>query len=297
MNNFSISQLQQYSGIKAHTIRIWEQRYNALNPTRTDGNTRYYDNDQLRRLLNIVSLVNTDYKVSEVCVMPDDKLFRLVKDRLVLKSEENSSEEYFIAQLIAAGMCYNAITFEKIFSVCINKLGLKVTYVKVIYPLLYRIGIMWRSNILPTAQEHFISNLIRQKLFSKIDKLPQAKTSQDTWLLFLPENEFHEIGLLFSYFMIRKAGKNVVYLGSSVSLQTVTEAIKEIHPSRLLLFFVHNDEAQVCENYCNTLTKSFKNLKIYLSGSENLISKIKKGKSINWMRSVTELESELKNTV
>ena len=297
MNNFSISQLQQYSGIKAHTIRIWEQRYNALNPTRSDGNTRYYDNDQLRRLLNIVSLIHSDYKVSEVCSMPDDKLFSLVKDRLGSKSEESSSEEYFVSQLIAAGMCYNAFTFEKIFSVCISKLGLTVTYVKVIYPLLYRIGLMWRSNILPTAQEHFISNLIRQKLFSEIDKLPQAKTSKDTWLLFLPENEFHEIGLLFSYFMIRKAGKNVVYLGSSVSLKTVTESIKEIHPSRLLLFFVHNDEAHVCENYCNTLAKSFKNLKIYLSGSENLISKIKKGKSITWMRSVTELESELKITV
>ena len=294
MNNFSISQLQQFSGIKAHTIRIWEQRYNALNPNRSEGNTRYYDNDQLRRLLNIVSLMDSNYKVSELCLMPDEKLFSLIKNKLVLHSEEKSSTTYFVSQLIAAGMFYDTNAFEKIFSVCINRFGITNTYVKIIYPLLDRIGIMWSSDSMPPAQEHFMSNIIRQKLFSEIDKLPPAKTTKDTWLLFLPENEFHEIGLLFSYFLIRKAGKKVIYLGGSVPLQTLILSVNEINPSNLLFFFVHNDDEEECEKYCNTLTKNFGKLKIYISGNEKLISNIKKGKSINWIRSIGELQKELK---
>lgn len=294
MNNFSISQLQQFSGIKAHTIRIWEQRYNALNPIRSAGNTRYYDGDQLRRLLNIVSLMDSDHKVSELCSMPDEKLFDLIKARLLSKPGDSSSAQYFIPQLIAAGMNYDTAGFEKIFSSCISRFGITDTYIKVIYPLLDRIGLMWASNSLPPAQEHFMSNIIRQKLFSEIDQLPLAKQPEEAWILLLPENEFHEIGLLFSYFLIRKAGKRVIYLGSSVPLQTLSDAIKEINPSSLLLFFVHNVLEEECEKYCNTLTKNFGKLRIYLSGNEKLIGNIKKGRSIGWIRSVDELEKILK---
>jgi hypothetical protein len=247
MNNFSISQLQQFSGIKAHTIRIWEQRYNALTPNRSEGNTRYYDDSQLRRLLNIVSLMDSEYKVSELCLMPDEKLFNLIKSKLVSNSVEASSAAYFVSQLIAAGMCYDVAAFEKIFSTSIKKFGIRDTYIKVIYPLLDRIGLMWSCDTMPPAQEHFISNIIRQKLFSAIDELPPAKSLKDTWLLFLPENEFHEIGLLFSYYVIRNAGKRVVYLGSNLPLDTLISAAKDINPSNLLFFLVHNDAPGECE--------------------------------------------------
>lgn len=293
MNNFSISQLQQFSGIKAHTIRIWEQRYNALRPNRSEGNTRYYDGDQLRRLLNIVSLMDS-YKVSELCSMPDEKLFVLIKTRLTSGSEGDSPTEYFISQLIAAGMSYDSAAFENLFSSCISKIGITDTYIKVLYPLLDKIGLMWASDVIPPAQEHFISNIIRQKLFSEIDKLPQAKSSADKWILFLPENEFHEIGLLFSHYLIRKAGKKVIYLGSSVPLQTLSDAIKEINPSSLLLFFVHNDEEDAREKYCNTLSKNFGKTNVYIAGKEKLVSTIKKGRGITWIHSVHDLEKILK---
>ena len=293
MNNFSISQLQQFSGIKAHTIRIWEQRYNALTPNRSEGNTRYYDDSQLRRLLNIVSLMDTDYKVSELCSMPDEKLFNLIKSRLLSKSAESSSTEYFVSQLIAAGMCYDVAAFEKVFSICIEKFGIKNTYVKVIYPLLDRIGLMWSCDTMPPAHEHFISNIIRQKLFSAIDALPPAKSLKDTWLLFLPENEFHEIGLLFSYYLIRNAGKRVVYLGNNVPLDTLIAAVKEISPSNLLFFLVHNDAPGECEKYCNTLIKNFGKIKIHLAGNKNIIGKIKTGKQIKSIGSPADLEKEI----
>ena len=114
MNLFSISQLSRYSGIKPHTIRAWEQRYNALKPVRSEGNTRYYDNSQLRRLLNIVSLADSEHKLSELCEMPDKRLFHLVNERVQDTIDRTGREEYFISQMIAAGMSYDEQHFEKI---------------------------------------------------------------------------------------------------------------------------------------------------------------------------------------
>ena len=135
MNTFSIADLEQYSGIKAHTIRIWEQRYNALKPNRTEGNTRFYDNSQLKRLLNIVSLMDSDYKISEICLMNDKKINELLDERLNLSLDENNIFEYFISQILISGIEYNQDLFDKIFQNCVSKFGLKVTYINVLYPL------------------------------------------------------------------------------------------------------------------------------------------------------------------
>jgi hypothetical protein len=293
MNHFSISQLQQFSGIKAHTIRIWEQRYNALRPNRSEGNTRYYDGDQLRRLLNIVSLMD-EHKVSELCAMRDNDLFDLIQKRLLVKRSENSSADYFVSQLIAAGMEYDTAEFEKVFSACILRFGVKDSYTNVIYPLLNRVGLLWAGDVIPPGQEHFISNLIRKKLFSEIDKFPPANGKADTWLLFLPENEFHEIGLLLGYFLLRQAGKKVIYLGSSVPLQAVIDSVKQIDPSSLLLFFVHNDLEEAYETYCKTLSRHFGKLNIYIAGPEKLADHIKQAKGLRIIHTVEALEKLIK---
>lgn len=292
MNLFSISELQKFSGIKAHTIRVWEQRYNALNPIRSEGNTRYYDNTQLRRLLNIVSLLESDYKVSELCSMSDETIFKLLegKQKGTLLSDE--SNEYFISQLISAATSFDEIHFEKIFSNCMLRLGMKQTYTKVIYPMLNRIGLMWTTGAISPAYEHFSSNIIRQKLFSAIDSLPPAKSKQ-SWLLFLPENEFHEIGLLFSHYLIRQSGKKVIYLGNNVPFETLISAVSDINPTHLLFFLVHHDKSEDSQDYLNELKKNFGKTKIHLSGNEKLISKLKMGKECNWIHSVEELEKQL----
>jgi len=293
MNLFSISQLQQFSGIKAHTIRIWEQRYNALNPTRSEGNTRYYDNSQLRRLLNIVSLLETDYKVSELCMMTDQMHFKLLEKHFRDTEVIEGKNEYFISQLIAAATSFDEAHFEKIFSSCVLRLGMRNTYINVIYPMLNRIGLMWSIGTLSPAYEHFSSNIIKQKLFTAIDSLPPAKSSSNSWLLFLPENEFHEIGLLFSYFLLRQAGKKVIYLGSNLPFETLTRAIEEIQPAHLFFFLVHHDIPEASEEYLKKLKKNSVKVKIHVSGNEKLLSKLKIGKEINWIRSVEELEKQL----
>src|SRR5690606_23340275 len=142
MDLFSISQLSQFSGIKAHTIRMWEQRYNALSPQRSEGNTRYYDNRQLMRLLNIVSLMDEGYKVSELCRLSDGELTQRLKEAET-KHQLQNPEEYYVSQLIAAGMNYDEWHFEKTFSHCLLRMGMKQTYLKVLYPLISRMGLMW----------------------------------------------------------------------------------------------------------------------------------------------------------
>jgi len=290
---FSISQLQQFSGIKAHTIRIWEQRYNALSPNRSEGNTRYYDNSQLKRLLNIVSLMDSEYKISELCAMPDKTLFALVNDQLKKHSIVNEEGDYFASQLLAAGMSYDEAGFARVFSTCLQRMGMKDTYTKVVYPLLERIGLMWAADTMPPAREHFMSNIIRQKLVWAIDTLPVAKTTKNSWLLFLPEDEFHEIGLLFAQYMIRKAGNPVYYLGGSVPFETLQQAVKEISPDNFLFFMVHYDDPENVQAYLNQLTKTFTRISIHLSGNTKLISQIKLAKQVQWIKTVKELEDRI----
>ncbi len=293
MNSFTISQLQQFSGIKAHTIRMWEQRYNALNPNRTDGNTRYYDNSQLRRLLNIVSLMNTEFKVSELCCMTDDELYKHLDKQLNSSVVTDEKTEYFVSQLIASAVYYDEVNFDKIFSNAILRFGLKETYKQVIYPLLFRIGLMWANSTFPPAQEHFISNLIRQKLFAAIDALPPAKQNNDLWLLLLPENEFHEISLLFAHYMLKYEGKKVIFLGCNVPIEVVNSSFNNIKPTHLLFFLVHHSDIESAQKYLNDLKSAFPDTKIFYSGNEKLMDKIVPVINSKWVSTVQIFEAEL----
>ena len=293
MNLFSISQLQQFSGIKAHTIRMWEQRYNALKPDRSEGNTRYYDNIQLKRLLNIVSLMSAGFKVSDLCILPDEKLFTLLDEHLKDPLPQDETASYFISQLLAAGTAFDETHFEKIFSSCALRLGIRNTYTRVIYPMLTRIGMMWLTDKISPASEHFISNFIRQKRFVAIDSLPPPKSTGKTWMLFLPENEFHEMGLLLSHYLIRQSGDKVIYLGSNVPLDTLMLIKSQVNPAHLLLFFVHQNDPEELQKYLTGLKKNFNHAKIHISGSEKLPGLIKNGNQFNWIHSVEDLEKEL----
>jgi MerR family transcriptional regulator, light-induced transcriptional regulator len=291
MNLFSISQLQQYSGIKAHTIRIWEQRYNGLTPTRSEGNTRYYDNNQLRRLLNIVSLMDSGYKISQLCSMTDAELFDLLGRQLNDSTRENEKTGYYIMQLIAAGMALDDAGFGKILSTCLKHSGIRKTYIDVIYPMLEKLGLMWTENKLAPSYEHFISNLLKQKFYALIDELPPASSSKNWWVLFLPEDEFHEIGLLFANLLLRINGQKVIYLGANTPFATLKQTVEEVNPSALLLFLVHFDEPEQTQKYLDCLAGVFKNQEIFISGNEKLISQLKPGNNIHWLKTVDDLEA------
>lgn len=294
MNLFSISQLSQFSGIKPHTIRIWEQRYNAFKPNRSDGNTRYYDDSQLRRLLNIVSLMESGHKVSSLCSMADNDLYLLVSNLNTFETSE--STEYFISQLIAAGINYDTGYFELIFSDCVLKFGMKDAYMKVIYPMMERIGLMWATDSLPTAHEHFISNIVRQKILAVLDSIESPDPESENWLLFLPENEFHEVGLLYAHLVIRLSGKKVIYLGSNLPVESVISAVRDIEPDNLLMFLVHYDLPEQIQTNLNKLNNSFTGNKIYLAGNNKLISQIHLNSNMEYLQSIESLEVVLNSS-
>lgn len=291
MTLYSISQLSQFSGIKPHTIRMWEQRYNALKPIRSGGNTRYYDSTQLRRLLNIVSLLDMEFKVSELCSMPDEKLFKLVEE-YSHNFEEHEPLEYYISQLIAAGMDYDEHHFEKILSHCFLKYGIQITYQRIIHPTVVRVGVYWTSNNIPPAQEHFITNLFRQKLSMGIDSLPPAE-KEESWLLYLPEGEFHEIGLLYAHYLIKLSGRKVIYLGANLPLTSVIDAVKDTNVENLLFFMVHYDQPEQVSEYLDELYTEFKEKEIFLAGNNKLIDQLNLKENFRFLKDVEALEEIL----
>ena len=297
MNLFSISELQQFSGVKAHTIRVWEQRYEALKPERSEGNTRYYDGSQLRRLLNIVSLMNGDFKVSELCSMPDEKLNELLETQLTKNISPDYATEYLISQLIAASMEFSEEKFDKLFSNAVLRFGIKGTYLRVIYPSLMRLGILWAKDVLPPAQEHFITNLIRQKLHTAIDALPPPTLPKKSWLLFLMEDELHETGLLFAHYLLRKAGHKVIYLGSNVPFASIESAVNELNITKILFFLVRKNDADNDLKKINRMKKIFPSQKIYMASDPSRLSSLKNSKNFNRLFSVEDLEAQINNNV
>lgn len=291
MNRFSISDLARFSGIKPHTIRIWEQRYQAFSPDRTPGNTRNYDGADLKRLLNIVSLRDLGYKVAELCGMSDETLGELVSQ--LYSSGKSGHLEHFVSQLLYAGINFDEMSFDKILSHCLLRFGMEDTYTDIIYPLLDRAGLMWTAGALHPAQEHFISNLIRQKLITAIDSLPAPQTNSPKWLLFLPEDEYHEIGLIFAHFLLVRRGQKVVYLGSSVPLATLKDAVERIHPDCLLLFLVRRDFPESVIAYLKDLRGCFPKGKLFVSGNEKLLEQVSPAHNVQKLSSMYNLEEVL----
>jgi methanogenic corrinoid protein MtbC1 len=221
--------------------------------------------------------------------MKDTEIKNLIEDYLAQDGSPDVIADHFTKQMISAGLNYDLPAFEKSFSACFLKLGIKDTYTKVIYPFLSKVGIMWRKDDLCPAQEHFVSNLVRQKLFTIIDALPSSSDSNDKWILFLPEDEEHEIGLLYSYFMLRSMNKDVIYLGSRVPVDSLKDAVSKTGATNLFFFYVAANSEENLEKYINTLSREFKKQTIYISGNIDVLKKIKFKANIKHVKSPEDL--------
>ena len=210
---YSIKELENLSGIKAHTIRIWEKRYNLIEPHRTTTNIRYYTDQELKKILNVALLNRHGIKISNIAKLTDREL----KEEILRVSNSNPTVENIIDTLIIAMIDMDEIKFSTILLKTVSKYGFTDAMLKVIYPFLDKVGILWMAGDVNPAQEHFVSNLIRQKIITAIDGISQSyNPDAKKFLLFLPEGEWHEIGLIFSLYLIKEAGHEVIYLGQSV---------------------------------------------------------------------------------
>ncbi len=271
MYSFSIPFLSQFSVVKSQTTRIWDQRYNALKPLKSEGNTRY-DDIQSRRLLNIVSLKEKGYKVSHLCHINDEDVFSIMQNSTQISSKDTS--EYYVNQLLSAGMSFDLDHFEHILSVSFSAYGIKEAYKKVINPVMNRIGSMWASDLMTSVSEHFMSNTFHQKLSVAVDSLDLPGPNKETCLLLLPENEFHELPLLYASFLIRLSDRKVIYLGNKVPIKSLRSAVLKTKPDNILMFFVDFVLTEQIQKDIDSINKYFLGDRIYLAGKHKLIKSI-----------------------
>jgi DNA-binding transcriptional MerR regulator len=215
MNVFTIKDLENLSGIKAHTIRIWEQRYNFLKPSRTCTNIRYYCNQELKTILNISLLTKYGYKISHIDKMSEQEL----SSRIISLSDKEAQQERIVNEMIASMIELDIIPFEQVLDNYILTKGIDKAIHHIIFPFLHRIGILWMTNHIHPAQEHLVTNVIRQKLIVGIEGVLTHLSVNKTVLLFLPEGEYHELGLLYVYYLLKNHGVKVLYLGANVPFQ------------------------------------------------------------------------------
>ena len=236
MRLYQITELEQLTGIKAHTIRIWEKRYNLIEPDRTSTNYRRYSDDQVKKLLNVCTLLANGYKISKIAGL-SEKDFHLK----ILESKTSEKEDVicstFINDLLSAMIEFDEQKFENAYSAVINRFGLYEAMLNVFYPLLNKIGLLWSISDVSPAQEHFASCLIKRKIMSAIDGLPFAKGRKRKFLLLLVPGEMHDISLLFANYIIRSKGHETIYLGQDVPYENISLVLKQTNPNYILTFF------------------------------------------------------------
>jgi len=227
VKKYSISDIESLIGIKAHTIRAWESRYNLVPPKRTPTNIRFYDEEDLKVLLNIVTLNGKGYKISRIAKMSKQQISEMVTQ---FKSDWNN-EAVQVLYLSDATLKYDELAFAEILSGCIKEMGLTKAMDIVLFPFMKKVGMLWQTGAIDPSHEHFASNLIRDRIIVEIDKVVKPeKENPKRFLLFLPEVEMHETGLLFARYLLKKCGMDTLYLGQEIPYSDVKKVIVSYQP-------------------------------------------------------------------
>lgn len=255
MNNikteFTIKDLENFSGIKAHTIRIWEKRYNLFQPKRTDSNIRYYDMNSLLKLLNVSLLYNNGVKISKIAILSDAKMELSVKE-LVFKEgfESNALNSFKLAMLN-----FDEGLFNQTYNSLISQTSFRTIFTEIFIPFLSEIGILWQVHSITPAHEHFITNLIKQKILINIEKLQflQPNKSARKFVLYLPMNEIHELGLLYLHFELLFHGYHSIYLGQSVPVENLNDLQKIFSDVCFVTYLTVEPSKESIEDYLQTV--------------------------------------------
>lgn len=262
MNGFTIKDVENLSGIKAHTWRIWEQRYRIAVPKRKESKHRFYDNENLKHILRISYLYHGGLKISKIASLDSEQI--RIK---ALQKLPHSDHEYFIKELVEASVDLDEERFERTFQDALMRMGVEETILKVTYPFQERVGVLWLTDHVIPAQEHFTSNIIRQKLSVAINNLPRVKeTDKKEIVLFTPEKEHHELPLQFIYYLLRKNKHKVIYFGSNVSLECIDTCRQNKSFSHILFHLVTNLTGKHANNYVREVSSRFSDKQIVMSG-------------------------------
>jgi DNA-binding transcriptional MerR regulator len=291
---FTIKDLENLSGVKAHTLRIWEKRYNLLNPQRTDTNIRYYDIVDLQRLLNVSLLYNNGYKISKIAALEKEQLLMAVREFVV----RNENADYAIGAFKLAMINFDHSLFNQTYNQLSLKKSFSEIFLSVFVKLLNEVGVLWQTSTITPAHEHFISNLIKQKLHIQIEKAQglEAVKKEQVFVLFLPLNEIHELGLMFVHMYLLLNGYSSIYLGQSVPIESLIDFHKlydKVNFVSLFTVMPYDDEILGYINEVETKLIRGEQDKLFVLGRENKLSQVSESQNIKRFFCIQDFMNEI----
>ncbi len=286
LGTFSIKDIEALTGIKCHTLRIWEQRYGIVVPKRSDTNIRYYDDSDLKTLLNISVLNDNGFKISEIAKLTSDE----ISEKVLEISRSGNEFKIHIRSFISAMLSFDETGFHKLMNTYIIQFGIEETFLKIVFPFLQEIGLLWQVGTIQPSHEHFVSNIIKQKLYVAIDgQVGKYSNNRKRFLLFLPESEKHSLGLLFANFLIRARGHEVLYLGQEVPLVDLKEALEKDNPDFILTMLTIPQPDLDKQQFVNFLTENWPYSQIILSGPQFTYATLEFSKNVHRISQFSEL--------
>ena len=293
-NVFSIKDLENLSGIKAHTIRIWEKRYNVLAPMRTETNIRSYDLVNLQKLLNITLLHNHGYKISQISKLSEERIPELANEII----SDKSFKHHAISAFKMAMMNFDQALFLNTYDKLLSEKPFREIFTDILIPFLIEVGSLWQTNTISIAHEHFISYLIKQKLLINTEKLQykQATKTDTVFILFLPKREIHELGLLYLNYEIQLNGYKSIYLGADVPIDSLKDVKKHFDTITYVCYMTVEPNKSVLNDFVKEIRNEVltDSSKFWAIGrmSENIDSKLTDEK-LSIFSSISEIVEKL----
>jgi MerR family transcriptional regulator, light-induced transcriptional regulator len=283
---YSINDIEKLSGVKAHTIRIWEKRYNIIPNRRSESNIRFYEEDDLQLILNIAHLNKRGIKISKIATMSHDQ----IKQKIADYCDVDVIFENHIDGLMLSMFELNEYKFLKILNHHIKDIGFEKTMDEVIYPLLDKLSVMWIAGSVKGVHENFINNIIRRKLSVEIDKIELVpEECKKKFLIYLPEYEAHELSLLYVFFLLKKYGADTLYLGTQISINDVADAVEIYKPDYIFTLFNDSFSETPLQPYLNNLQQLAGKATVLVSGYQTLQQKIELPKNMELLNSLNEV--------
>lgn len=262
MQSFSIRDIENLTGIKAHTLRIWEQRYTFFSPKRKQSRHRFYDIDDLKALLRISLLYHMGWKVSRIASLTPAQIIDEV-GKIDFTTAGNSN---YINRMIEAAVDFNEAAFVSLMSEITLNNGFESCISEVCYPYLQKIGLLWSTNNIIPAQEHFSSYIIQNRIIAETEKIPPVDRIPDV-ILICPEGEFHELPLLFINYLFRKNGWSTMYMGTNISMKELNEIALIQNAKWIYLHLITNFTGFSIDEFLENICSSLPQKKIIASGT------------------------------
>ena len=286
MAQYSIRDIEVLSGVKAHTLRIWEQRYGFLKPLRTDTNIRYYTDEQLKNILNVSLLNRNGFRISKIANMKHED----INSEVLKIATENAEPNVYLDSLVHAMLDFDEARFEKTLTSSIVSLGFESTFNAVVFPFMQRTGTLWTTGAVRPVQEHFITNLIRRKITVATDsQFVKLTENSKKFVLFLPSGETHELLLLFTEYILRSHNHKVVYVGTSIPFDDIEYIYNDFKPDFFLTFFTVVPSELPLQGYINRIASTFPATKIVVGGAQIMFNPVDLPKNVYAIRSCEQL--------